>query len=250
MQIFVLTLFPGMFESVLNHSILKRAIERQHLDVQLYNIRDFTTDKHHTTDDVPYGGGGGMVMKPEPIFAAVEHVVATHQLQTYKVIYLSPQGTTLTQPLAKTLAQEERLILLCGHYEEIDERVRLTLVDQEISIGDYVLTGGELAAMVLIDVVARMIPAVVGKTQSVVNESFYGPLLDFPQYTRPPDFRGLKVPDVLLSGNHKEIATWRQQAALQRTRQRRPDLLKEQENLPHAGERLAHGHGNKLLENA
>ena len=228
MQIFVLTLFPGMFESVLNQSILKRAIEHRHLDVQLYNIRDFTTDKHHTTDDVPYGGGGGMVMKPEPIFAAVEHVVATHQLQTYKVIYLSPQGTTLTQPLAKTLAQEERLILLCGHYEEIDERVRLTLVDQEISIGDYVLTGGELAAMVLIDCVSRLVPGVLGSAESAGDESFSNDgLLEYPQYSRPEEWHGKKVPPILLSGHHANIEKWRREQSIIRTKERRPDLLEK-----------------------
>ncbi len=227
MKIFVLTLFPGMFDGVLQHSILKRAIDKGCIDIHLYNIRDFTQDKHKTADDVPYGGGGGMVMKPEPIFAAVEHIVDSHQLTSYKVIYLSPQGTTLTQELAKTLALEEELILLCGHYEDIDERVRIALVDQEISIGDYVLTGGELAAMVLIDTVARMLPDVVGKAQSVVSDSFYGQLLDYPHYTRPQEFRGMKVPDILLSGHHKNIQEWRQQEALKRTRERRPDLLSD-----------------------
>jgi tRNA (guanine37-N1)-methyltransferase len=166
-------------------------------------------------------------MKPEPIFAAVEHIVKTHQLQNYKVIYLTPQGVTLTQEGAKILALEQELILLCGHYEEVDERVRIALIDQEISIGDYVLTGGELAAMVLIDVVARMIPEVIGNAQSVVSDSFYGRLLDYPHYTRPQEFRGMKVPEVLLSGNHKKIKEWRQQEALKRTKQRRPDLLSE-----------------------
>jgi tRNA (guanine37-N1)-methyltransferase len=227
MRIFVLTLFPGMFEGILTHSILKRAIEKSCLEIQLYDIRDFARDKHKMTDDVPYGGGGGMVMKPEPIFAAVEHIVETHQLQSYKVIYLTPQGTTLTQEEAKILALEQELILLCGHYEEVDERVRIALIDQEISIGDYVLTGGELAAMVLIDVVARMIPEVIGNAQSVVSDSFYGSLLDYPHYTRPQEFRGMKVPEVLLSGNHKKIEEWRQQEALKRTKQRRPDLLSE-----------------------
>lgn len=227
MKIFVLTLFPGMFDGVLHHSILKRAIEKGCLEIQLYNIRDFAQDKHKMTDDMPYGGGGGMVMKPEPIFAAVEHIVERHQLQSYKVIYLTPQGRTLTQEFAKILALEGELILLCGHYEEIDERVRIALIDQEISIGDYVLTGGELAAMVLIDVVARMLPDVIGNAQSVVSDSFYGQLLDYPHYTRPQKFRGMKVPDILLSGNHKKIQEWRQQEALKRTRQRRPDLLKK-----------------------
>lgn len=225
MQFFVLSLFPEMFDEVLNHSILKRAIQRGHVAVACYNIRDFAKDRHKMVDDTPYGGGSGMVMKPEPIFAAVEHIIARHQLDSYKVIYLTPQGTTLTQPLAKSLAHEENLLLLCGHYEGIDERVRIALVDQEISIGDYVLTGGELAAMVVIDVVARMIPAVVGSAQSVVNDSFYKKLLDCPHYTRPREFRGMTVPDVLLSGNHEQIEDWRRQQALQRTQERRPDLL-------------------------
>lgn len=225
MKIFVLTLFPEMFDAVLNHSMMKRAIALGCLDVQVYNIRDFSSDKHKMADDRPFGGGGGMVMKPEPIFLAVEHVVETHHLQSYKVIYLTPQGATLTQGLVKTVALEEELILICGHYEEIDERVRLALVDLEISIGDYVLTGGELAAMVLVDAVARMIPDVVGKARSVVNDSFYGNMLDCPHYTRPAEFRGMKVPDVLLSGNHKKIDEWRQQEALKRTKERRPDLL-------------------------
>lgn len=224
----MLTLFPEMFAGVLSHSILKRAIEHGHLEVVLYHIRDFAAGKlKKMTDDTPYGGGGGMVMKPEPIFAAVEYVIARQQLSSPKVVYLTPEGTPLTQDLAKTLAQEKELILLCGHYEGVDERVRIALVDQEISLGDYVLTGGELAAMVLIDVVARMLPAVVGCPQSVVNDSFYHRVLDYPHYTRPRNFRGLMVPEVLLSGNHKEIEAWRQQEALRRTKQRRPDLLIE-----------------------
>ena len=231
MRFFVLTLFPEMFDGVLDHSILKRAIQRGCLEVVRYHLRDFAAGKlKKMTDDTPYGGGGGMVMKPEPIFAAVEHVRAHHQLSSAKVIYLTPEGVTLTQNLVKTLAQEKDLILLCGHYEGIDERVRLALVDQEISIGDYVLTGGELAALVLIDAVARMLPAVVGSPQSVVNDSFYHGLLDYPHYTRPRDFRGLTVPEVLLSGNHKKIEEWRRQEALTRTQQRRPDLLIEIED--------------------
>ncbi len=214
-----------MFDGVLQHSILKRAIEQESIEVHLCNIRDFAQDKHKMTDDVPYGGGGGMVMKPEPIFAAVEHIKDVHQLRSCTVLYLTPQGKTLTQEHAKMLALEEELILLCGHYEEVDERVRIALVDQEISIGDYVLTGGELAAMVLIDVVVRMIPGVIGNAQSVVSDSFYGQLLDYPHYTRPREFHGMKVPDVLLSGDHKKIREWRQQEAHARTRQRRPDLF-------------------------
>lgn len=228
MRFFVLSLFPEMFDGVLNASILKRAQQRGHLTVTLHNIRDFATDRHHTVDDTPYGGGSGMVMKPEPIFAAIDHLVAEYQLDSYRVIYLTPQGTPLTQPRVKALAHEENLLLLCGHYEGVDERVRDALVDQEISIGDYVLTGGELPAMVLIDAVARMIPAVVGSAQSVVNDSFYGGLLDCPQYTRPREFRGMTVPEVLLSGNHQQIERWRKAQAVQRTQERRPDLLRQQ----------------------
>ncbi|PID56629.1 tRNA (guanosine(37)-N1)-methyltransferase TrmD [candidate division KSB3 bacterium] len=225
MKIFVLTLFPEMFDGVLTQSMMKRARARGCLELHLYNIRDFSDGKHKMADDRPYGGGGGMVMKPEPIFKAVEHVIDAHCLRRHKLIYLTPQGTTLTQGLVKTLGLEDELILLCGHYEEIDERVRIALVDLEISIGDYVLTGGELAAMVLVDAIARMIPDVVGKAKSVVNDSFYGRLLDYPHYTRPAEYRGLKVPDVLLSGNHKRIDDWRHEQALQRTKERRPDLL-------------------------
>jgi len=225
MKVFVLTLFPGMFDGVLQHSMLKRAIDRNLIEVYLYNIRDFAQDKHKTTDDVPYGGGGGMVMKAEPIFLAVEHVTAAHQLTAPHIVYLTPQGETLTQQVARSLAAHEELILLCGHYEEIDERVRTALVHQEISIGDYVMTGGELAAMVVIDVVSRMIPDVVGNAQSVISDSFYDGLLDYPHYTRPQEFRGMAVPEVLLSGHHKQIEEWRREQALQRTKQRRPDLL-------------------------
>lgn len=225
MKVFVLTLFPGMFDGVLQHSMLKRAIDRNLIEVHLYNIRDFAQDKHKTTDDVPYGGGGGMVMKAEPIFLAIEHVIAAHQLTAPHVVYLTPQGETLTQNLVRSLATHEELILLCGHYEDVDERVRMALVHQEISIGDYVMTGGELAAMVVIDVVSRMIPDVVGNAQSVISDSFYDGLLDYPHYTRPQEFRGMTVPDVLLSGHHKQIDAWRREQALQRTQQRRPDLL-------------------------
>jgi len=228
MRFFVLSLFPEMFDSVLNHSILKRAIQNGYLEVLRYNIRDFAEGKHKMTDDTPYGGGAGMVMKPEPIFAAIEHIIEEHHLDKYKVIYLTPQGETLTQKMARGLAQEDNLLLLCGHYEGVDERVRMSLVDQEISIGDYVLTGGEVAAMTVIDVVARMLPAVVGCSESVVNDSFYHSLLDYPHYTRPQVFRGMAVPDILLSGHHKKIEEWRYQQALQRTKQRRPDLLKDE----------------------
>lgn len=226
---YVLTLFPEMFTGVLSQSMLKRAVDRKLVEISLYNIRDFAEGKHKMTDDVPYGGGGGMVMKPEPIFRAVEHIVETHQLTSHSVLYLTPQGKTLNQKIARELALEPDLILLCGHYEEVDERVRIALVDREISIGDYVLTGGELAAMVVIDVIARMIPGVVGNAQSVENDSFYQPLLDYPHYTRPQNFRGMQVPEVLTSGNHKKIEEWRQQEAIKRTKQRRPDLLVQNE---------------------
>jgi tRNA (guanine37-N1)-methyltransferase len=237
MRFVVLSLFPEMFDSVLNASILKRAIQHGHLEVIRYNIRDFAQgNRKKITDDVPYGGGAGMVMKPEPIFAAVEHVITHHQLQAPHVIYLTPQGQPFTQPIAKRLAQQADVILLCGHYEGVDERVRIALVHQEISIGDYVLTGGELAAMVVIDVVARMIPAVVGCQESVVNDSFYHAFLDHPHYTRPRVFRGMAVPDVLLSGHHQQIAEWRRAEALKRTQQRRPDLLVSATALSESGE--------------
>ena len=216
----IFTLFPDMFQGPFSESILKRAQERGLLSIALHNIRDVTTDKHHIVDDYPYGGGAGMVMKPEPIFTAVE---AVHQ--GGPIILLTPQGRLFNQQIARTLAEEPRVTLICGHYEGIDERVLEHLVTDELSIGDYVLTGGELAAMIVVDATSRLIPGVLGGDESTLEESHSGNLLEYPHYTRPPEFRGWKVPDVLLSGNHAEIAKWRRKESLRRTRERRPDLF-------------------------
>lgn len=221
----ILTIFPDMFTGPLSESILKRAQEEELIQIEVTNIRDFALDKHQNVDDYPYGGGVGMVMKPEPIFRAVEKV----QTKDTKVLFMSPQGKKFDQNLAKELATEEHLVFLCGRYEGVDERIRQEVVDEEISIGDYVLTGGELPAMVLIDAIARMIPGVLGTQESAVEDSFYNGILDFPQYTRPETFRDLEVPEVLLSGNHQKIAEWRKKAALKRTLLRRPDLLEKTE---------------------
>ena len=217
----IFTLFPGMFQGPLTESILKRAQDKRLLSIALHNIRDATTDKHHIVDDYPYGGGAGMVMKPDPIFAAIEAVY-----QGGPIILLTPQGRLFNQQIAGKLAQQPRLTLLCGHYEGVDERVIEHLVTEELSIGDYVLTGGELAAMVVVDAVARLIPGVV-TSESIQEESHSGGLLEYPHYTRPPEFRGWPIPDVLLSGHHEQIARWRRKEALRRTRQRRPDLFAE-----------------------
>ena len=228
MHIDIFTLFPAMFQGPFQESILKRAMEQGLLTIALHNIRDYTTDKHHVTDDYPYGGGAGMVMKPEPIFAAVEAVLsqsATCNLQSaIPLILLSPQGRLFTQAVAQELAAHPRLALLCGHYEGVDERVRQHLATDEISIGDYVLTGGELPAMVVMDAVARLVPGVLDAA-SPLEESHASGLLEYPHYTRPPEFRGWAVPEILLSGHHGAIARWRRQETLRRTRQRRPDLL-------------------------
>src|SRR2546423_2279161 len=216
----IFTLFPDMFRGPFSESILKRAQERGLLSIALHNIRDATTDKHHVVDDYPYGGGAGMVMKPEPIFTAVE---AVHR--GGPIILLSPQGRLFNQQIAHELAQEPRVTLICGHYEGIDERVREHLVTDELSIGDYVLTGGELAAMIVVDATSRLIPAVLGGEESALEESHSNGLLEYPHYTRPPEFRGWRVPDVLLSGNHAEIAKWRRKESIRRTKERRPDLF-------------------------
>ncbi len=226
MRIDILTLFPEMFGGFFGTSILKRALERGLVEIKTWNIRDFAYDKHRVVDDYPYGGGAGMVMKPEPLARAI---AAAKEQSEAPVIYLAPQGARLTQPKVEQLAELSRLIVLCGHYEGIDQRVRSQLVDEEISIGDYVLTGGELAAAVLIDSVVRLLPGVLGSDQSALDESFSNGLLEYPQYTRPPEFMGLTVPDVLLSGHHAEIAKWRRQQSLRVTWERRPDLLAEAE---------------------
>lgn len=225
MQIDILTLFPEMFQGPLTESLLQKAREKGLLNLNIINLRDFTTDKHKTADDTPYGGGAGMVMKVDVISAAISSVKKNVE---HRVILMCPTGKMLTQEKVKQLANEEHIILLCGHYEGVDERVR-ALVDEEISIGDYVLTGGELPAMVLIDAVARHIPGVVKEEASVITDSFYAGLLDYPAYTRPEEFEGQKVPEVLLSGHHAEIERWRRKEALRRTLKRRPDLLAKAE---------------------
>jgi tRNA (guanine37-N1)-methyltransferase len=227
----VFSLFPEVFEPYLQTSILQKARQRGLIEIQLHNIRDWTTDRHHITDDEPYGGGGGMVMKPEPIFAAVESVLGAPP--TCPLILLTPQGRTFNQALARQLAAQEprlptetrRLGLLCGRYEGVDERVRQHLVTDEISIGDYVLTGGELAALVLIDALSRHVPGVLGDPDGVADDSHASGLLEYPHYTRPPEFRGWRVPDILVSGDHARLARWRREQSLLRTWQRRPDLL-------------------------
>ncbi|MCK8825855.1 tRNA (guanosine(37)-N1)-methyltransferase TrmD [Fuchsiella alkaliacetigena] len=225
MKFDVLTIFPQMFSGPLDESILKRAQEEELIEIELSNIRDFATDKHSQVDDYSYGGGAGMVMKPGPIFRAVESVNSKEA----EVILMSPQGRVLEQDLVCELAQQQHLVLICGRYEGVDERIREELIDREISIGDYVLTGGELPAMVLIDAVSRMIPGVLGKEESAVEDSFYQGILDYPHYTRPREYQGLGVPEVLLSGDHQRIAEWRRRAALKNTLLNRPELLAEAE---------------------
>ncbi|MDD3652828.1 MAG: tRNA (guanosine(37)-N1)-methyltransferase TrmD [Desulfotomaculaceae bacterium] len=226
MIIDILTLFPEMFSGPLTSSILKRAQERGLIIFNLVNIRDFSTNKHHTVDDTPYGGGAGMVICPEPVFGAIEHILALRrQISRRRVSLLCPQGRPLDQTLAADLAQEDHLVLICGHYEGIDERVREKLVTDEISIGDYILTGGELPAMVVADAVARLIPGVLGEDTSTEEESFSEGLLEYPQYTRPREYHGMTVPDVLLSGHHEDIRKWRRRQSLMRTLARRPDLF-------------------------
>ena len=227
MRFDVFSLFPSVIQPYLEISILQRAIQNGLLEVHLHDIRSFTTDKHHITDDAPFGGGGGMVMKPEPIFTAVESVLGSPP--SCPVILLTPQGRTYTQQVAAELARYPHLALLCGRYEGIDERVREHLVTDEISIGDYVLTGGELPALILIDSITRLIPGVLGDPDGAQDDSFASGLLEYPHYTRPAEFRGWRVPGVLLSGNHAEIARWRRQQALLRTWKRRPDLLEKTE---------------------
>ena len=224
MRFHVVTIFPGMFTSPLAESIIARALEKGLIEIELHDVRDHTHDRHRTVDDYPFGGGAGMVMKPEPLFEAVETLRASGA-DDMPVILLTPQGRTLTQEMVEELTERPEITLICGRYEGVDERVRQHLVTDEISIGDYVLSGGELAAMVLIDAVARLVPGVVGSAESTQGDSFTTGLLQHPQYTRPAEFRAWAVPDVLLSGNHAEIARWRRRESLRRTLQRRPDLL-------------------------
>src|SRR5512136_1080789 len=225
MRFDVLTLFPAILNGPLQESILKRAIDTGRLVVAVHNIRDYATDKHHVTDDVPYGGGGGMVMKPEPIFAAAQAVLAPAPSARPPIILMTPQGRLFTQAVARELAQHERIVLICGRYEGVDERVREFLATDEISIGDYVLAGGELAALVVIDAVTRLLPGVLGDPGATLDDSHSDGLLEYPHYTRPPHLQGHAVPEVLLSGHHAQVERWRREQSLRRTFQRRPDLL-------------------------
>jgi tRNA (guanine37-N1)-methyltransferase len=246
MRFDIFTLFPGIFASPLQESILKRAIEAGLLEVYLHNIRDYAIDKHHITDDYPYGGGGGMVMKPEPVFAAVESVLGLEvgnwkledrrtaddadsnlppPISSIPIVLLTPQGRVFNQDIAWELSRHERLALICGRYEGFDERIREHLATDEISVGDFVLTGGELAALLVMDAVIRLRPGVLGDPGGPTDDSHAGGLLEYPHYTRPPEFRGWRVPEVLLSGDHGKVDQWRHEQALRRTLQRRPDLL-------------------------
>ncbi|HXP34332.1 MAG TPA: tRNA (guanosine(37)-N1)-methyltransferase TrmD [Chthoniobacterales bacterium] len=226
MKIDILTLFPEICRAPLSESMMKRAQENKIVDLRVHNLRDWTTDKHHIVDDAPFGGGHGMVMKPEPIFAAVEDLKQSAiKKQQSKIILMSPAGRRLDQKMATDLSHESHLIVICGHYEGVDHRVIEHLVDLEISIGDYVLTNGAIAAVVLVDAIVRLLPGVLGHEHSAVDDSFSAGLLEGPQYTRPAEFRGWKAPEVLLSGNHAEIAKWRKEEARKRTRKNRPDLL-------------------------
>jgi tRNA (guanine37-N1)-methyltransferase len=225
----ILTLFPEVFQGVFNFGIFQRAVEQKLVNIGVHNIRDYTHDKHHTADDYPYGGGAGMVLKPDPIFEAVESIEKEAETP---VILLSPQGRLFCQKIAQELSSHRRLILICGHYEGVDERVSEHLVTDEISVGDYVLSGGEPAAIVVIDAVVRLLPGVLGSAESLVDDSHVGGLLEYPQYTRPPVFRGWSVPEVLLSGNHAQIAQWRREQAIRRTMKRRPELLDKVELSP------------------
>ena len=247
MRFDIFTLFPGIFESPLKESMLKRAVESGLLEVQLHNIRDYAEGRHQVTDDYPYGGGGGMVMKPEPVFAAVESVLGigdqgsgigdrdagqstlNNQQSTIPIVLLTPQGRVFNQQIALELSQSDRVALICGRYEGFDERIREHLATDEISIGDYVLTGGEVAALVVVDAVIRLKPGVLGDPTGAIDDSHAGGLLEYPHYTRPPEFRGWGVPEVLLSGDHAKVDRWRREQALLRTWRRRPDLLERAE---------------------
>ena len=223
MRIDILTLFPGMFEGVLGESMIKRARKGGKVDIRVHNLRDWTDDKHKKVDDKPFGGGPGMVIKPQPLFDAVGGL----KTRSSRVVLMTPQGKRFDQPAAKKMSKYKHIIVVCGHYEGIDERFRKKLVTDEISLGDFVLTGGEIPAMALVDSIVRLVPGVVGDEGSLEHESFESGLLEYPQYTRPAEFRGLKVPDVLLSGDHNKIDAWRRKMALSRTRSRRPDMYKK-----------------------
>lgn len=227
MRFHVMTLFPEMINSYMNESIMKRAIEKGIIEFNVYNIRDFSENKHKKVDDYPFGGGAGMVMTPQPIVDTYRHIIKTNNIENPRVIYLTPKGKVYNQEIAKEMSLEDDVILLCGHYEGIDQRVIDMIVTDEISIGDYVLTGGELPALIIIDSISRLIPGVLGQNESFEDESFENNLLEYPHYTRPREFEGMKVPDVLLSGNHANIEKWRREESIRITRERRPDLLKK-----------------------
>lgn len=232
MRIDVVTLFPRIFEVIFEESILRRAKEKGLVELHVWNLRDFATDRHRTVDDYPYGGGAGMILKPEPFFRAMGRIqeetpegTKEGEKHSFKVIFMTPQGVKYDQAMAVALSKESHLVFLCGHYRGVDERVIEALVDQEISIGDYILTGGELPAAVVIDSIVRLLPGVLGNFDSAEKDSFMSGLLDHPHYTRPEVFQGRRVPEVLLSGHHEKIHEWREQQALERTKKRRPDLL-------------------------
>jgi tRNA (guanine37-N1)-methyltransferase len=225
MRIDIVTLFPEICRAPLSESIMKRAQENRIVELHLHNLRDWTTDKHHVVDDAPFGGGQGMVMKPQPIFAAVQDLKSQISNCKSQILLMSPAGRRFDQQMARQLSQEPHLIIISGHYEGVDHRLIEHLIDLEISIGDYVLTNGGIAAVVLVDSIVRLLPGTLGHEQSAADDSFSNGLLEAPQYTRPADFRGWKVPEVLLSGNHAEIAKWRKEQAIKRTRENRPDLL-------------------------
>lgn len=231
MKIDVLTLFPRMFDGPMSESIIGKAIDKELLQLTVTNFREYSDNKHQTVDDYPYGGGAGMLLKAQPIFSAIEHIEETNPTTTKRVILLDPSGKTFDQPMAEEFSQEEHLIFICGHYEGYDERIR-TLVTDEVSIGDYVLTGGELGAMVVIDAVARLLPNVLGNNTSAVTDSHSSGLLEHPQYTRPAEYKGMKVPEVLTNGNHRLIEEWQLKESLRRTYHRRRDLLDNYELTP------------------
>lgn len=227
MKIDILTLFPDFFQSLLNYSVIGRAIDKKLLEINCVNIRDFSNDKHKKVDDYPFGGGPGMVMKPEPIYDAIKSV----KDKDSRIIYLSPQGKRLSQEIVNDLSTKKKLVLLCGHYEGIDNRIIENYVDEEISIGDYVLTGGEIPAMVLVDCITRLLPGVLSSEDSYTDESHYDGLLEYPQYTRPREFNGFTVPDILLSGDHEKIANWRKSESIKATIEKRPDLIDDTYNI-------------------
>ena len=225
MRIDILTIFPGMFEPVFGESMLKRAVESKALEIKLHDIREYTKNKHRKTDDYPFGGGSGMIMMAQPVFDCMDDVMDGREEEQVTRVYMSPRGKLLTHNLAEKLSHKD-LIILCGHYEGVDQRIIDNLIDVEVSIGDYVTTGGELPAMVLVDCVSRFVPGVLGSSESLEDESFANGLLEYPQYTRPSDYKGLKVPEVLINGHHKKIRQWQREQSLLITKSKRPDLLK------------------------